>query len=156
MKEITIKVNGEKVRLTVEDNETLLQVLRDRLRIKSVKAACWRGECGLCNVLLEGKPVKSCLVLACEVDGCSIVTVDGLYDDLSEKLKKAFVEEGAIQCGFCTPAFILAAYSLLRENPNPSREEVAEALNGLICRCTGYYHIVKAVLKAAGSSHTEG
>ena len=152
-----IKVNGEEHKLRVEENETLLQVLRDRLRIKSVKAACWRGECGLCTVLLEGKPVKSCLVLACEVDGSSIVTVEGLNDDLGEKIKRAFVEEGAIQCGFCTPAFILATYSLLRENPNPSREEVVEAINGLICRCTGYHHIVKAVMDATkGDDLNEG
>lgn len=144
-----IKVNGEERKLEVEENETLLQVLRDKLRIRSVKAACWRGECGLCTVLLEGKPVKSCLILACEADGCSIVTVEGLNDNLSERIKKTFVEEGAIQCGFCTPAFILAAYSLLRENPNPSREDVVEAINGLICRCTGYHQIVNAIIKAA-------
>ena len=144
-----IKVNGEERKLEVEENETLLQVLRDKLRIRSVKAACWRGECGLCTVLLEGKPVKSCLILACEADGCSIVTVEGLNDNLSERIKKTFVEEGAIQCGFCTPAFILAAYSLLRENQNPSREDVVEAINGLICRCTGYHQIVNAIIKAA-------
>jgi len=149
MREIMIKVNGEERKLEVEENETLLQVLRDKLRIRSVKAACWRGECGLCTVLLEGKPVKSCLILACEADGCSIVTVEGLNDNLSERIKKTFVEEGAIQCGFCTPAFILAAYSLLRENPNPSREDVVEAINGLICRCTGYHQIVNAIIKAA-------
>jgi len=149
MREIMIKVNGEERKLEVEENETLLQVLRDKLRIRSVKAACWRGECGLCTVLLEGKPVKSCLILACEADGCSIVTVEGLNDNLSERIKKTFVEEGAIQCGFCTPAFILVAYSLLRENPNPSREDVVEAINGLICRCTGYHQIVNAIIKAA-------
>ncbi len=147
---ITLTVNGKKYEVDVKPNETLLDVLRDKIGIKSVKAGCWRGECGICTVLLDGKPVKSCLVLAAEADGSEVVTVEGLMKDgRLAPLQKAFIEHGAIQCGFCTSAFVLTAHWLLSRNPNVTREEVIEAINGLICRCTGYEQIIEAILAAA-------
>ncbi|MEM3114277.1 MAG: (2Fe-2S)-binding protein [Nitrososphaerota archaeon] len=147
---ITLTVNGYKRTVEVKDNELLLDVLRDKLKIKGLKAACWRGECGLCTVLLNGKLVKSCLVLAVEVDGSEIVTVEGLSRDgeLTE-LQKAFIEHGALQCGFCTPAFLIVGHWLINRNPRPSKEEVVEALNGLLCRCTGYRPIIEAILSVS-------
>ncbi len=147
---ISLTVNGRRYEVDVEPNETLLDVLRDKIGVKSVKAGCWRGECGICTVLLNGKPVKSCLVLAVEADGSEITTVEGLMKDgRLAPLQKAFIEHGAIQCGFCTSAFILTAHWLLSRNPNVTREEVVEAINGLICRCTGYEQIIEAILAAA-------
>ncbi|MEM2016439.1 MAG: (2Fe-2S)-binding protein [Nitrososphaerota archaeon] len=147
---ITLTVNGYKRTVEVKDNELLLDVLRDKLKIKGLKAACWRGECGLCTVLLNGKLVKSCLVLAVEVDGSEIVTVEGLSRDgeLTE-LQKAFIEHGALQCGFCTPAFVLASHQLLLENPNPTDEEIKEKLSGILCRCGTYYEIIEAIKSAS-------
>lgn len=147
---ITLTVNGQKHEIEVEPNETLLDVLRDKLGIKSIKAGCWRGECGICTVIMNDKPVKSCLVLAAEADGAEIITVEGLMKDgRISPLQKAFIEHGAIQCGFCTPGFLLTAHWLLSKNPDVTREEVIEAINGLICRCTGYEQIIEAILAAA-------
>jgi carbon-monoxide dehydrogenase small subunit len=149
MVELRIRVNGEDKRLDVRPNETLLDVLRNRLNLKSVKAACWRGECGLCTVLLDGKPVKSCLVLAAEVDGSEITTVEGLgLEGRLSAIQRAFVEKGAIQCGFCTPAFVLVAESLSKLNPALTEAEIREAISGVLCRCTGYKQIVEAILSA--------
>lgn len=147
---ISLTVNGVKRETEVKDNELLLDVLRDKLKVKSVKAACWRGECGLCTVLLNGKLVKSCLILAVEADGGEVVTVEGLVKNGElAPIQKAFIEHGASQCGFCTPAFVLASHQLLLENPNPTEEEIKERLSGLVCRCGTYFEIIEAIKSAS-------
>ncbi|MFX0208198.1 MAG: (2Fe-2S)-binding protein [Candidatus Hodarchaeota archaeon] len=143
-------VNGQKIQLEVAPYETLLDVLRNHLHLKSVKAACWRGDCGLCTVLVNGVPMKSCLILAHEMSDQEITTIEGLQSEGKlTKLQQAFINQGAIQCGFCTPAFILTAEALLRENPNPSRSEIMEEITGIICRCTGYEHIIQAIMNVS-------
>ena len=140
--------------LAVEPWRTLLDVLRDDLGLTGVKKGCDRGDCGACTVLLDGKPVTSCMMLAVQAADHTIVTIEGLADlthGALHPLQQAFVEHGAIQCGFCTPGMILAAAALLAENPHPSAEEVREAIAGNLCRCTGYVKIVEAVLAAAES-----
>ncbi|MDG6934877.1 MAG: (2Fe-2S)-binding protein [Nitrososphaerota archaeon] len=150
MKKITLNVNGRRRTANVEDNEILLDVLRDTLGVKSVKAACWRGECGLCSVLMYGKAVKSCLILAVEADGAKITTVEGLSRGESlSPLQKSFVEHGAMQCGFCTPAFVLTAHSLLTTNPTATDSEIKEYMSGLICRCGTYNQMLPAIKEAA-------
>ncbi len=148
---IEFTLNGVRKRVQVEPNELLLNVLREKLYMTGTKYGCGIGECGACTVLLDGEPVLSCLVLAADVDGREVTTIEGLArgEELDE-VQKAFVEEGAVQCGFCTPGFIITAKSLLMENPNPSEEEVREYIKGNLCRCTGYMNIVKAILRAAG------
>ncbi|MCF8884411.1 MAG: (2Fe-2S)-binding protein [Aigarchaeota archaeon] len=149
-KKIIFKINGVEKTVEVEPNKTLLWLIREVLKLKGTKKACERGDCGLCTVLLNGEPVKSCLVLAVEVDGSEIVTVEGLSRDGElTPIQKAFIEHGALQCGFCTPAFVIVGHWLLNRNPNPSREEVVEALNGVLCRCTGYRPIIEAILDVA-------
>ena len=146
---ISFKLNGKPVTVDVEPNEVLLDVLRFKLGVKSVKRGCERAECGACTVLLDGKPVYSCTVLAPQVNGREVITVDYLASTGElEPLIKAFVEKGAIQCGFCTPGFLLTAYALLKTNPNPTEEEVRKAIEGNLCRCTGYKKIVEAILEA--------
>ncbi|MEM2068346.1 MAG: (2Fe-2S)-binding protein [Nitrososphaerota archaeon] len=149
-KKITFKINGVEKTVEVAPNKTLLWLIREELKLKGTKKACERGDCGLCTVLLNGEPVKSCLVLAVEVDGSEIVTVEGLSRDgeLTE-LQKAFIEHGALQCGFCTPAFVLASHQLLLENPNPTDEEIKEKLSGILCRCGTYYEIIEAIKSAS-------
>ncbi len=147
---IKLKVNGELKELDVEPWRTLLEVLREDLGLTSVKEGCGTGDCGSCTVILNGRAVNSCLVLAVDADGGEVLTVEGLSNGPElHPLQKAFIKHGAIQCGFCTPGMIMAAKALLDENPNPSPEEVKEALSGNICRCAGYSNIVKAVLAAA-------
>lgn len=150
MRECVVKVNGQTRRQTIKDNELLLDLLRERLEVRSVKAACWRGECGLCTVLLNGTLVKSCLVLAVEADRGEVTTVEGISEggDLAP-IQKAFVERGATQCGFCTPAWILTTHELLKANPKPSEEDFAEAVGGLVCRCGTYNEIREAVADAS-------
>jgi len=151
-REISVKVNGKDEKLVVKDNELLLDVLRDKLQLKSVKASCWRGECGLCTVLLNGAPVKSCLILAAEVEGSEVTTVEGLSKEgVLSPIQKAFIENGALQCGFCTPAFVLLSHHLLTANPDMSEEEIREGISGLICRCGTYKQIVNAIKAAAPS-----
>lgn len=146
MRRITLTVNGEKRSVEVKDNELLLDVLRDRLFVKSVKAACWRGECGLCTVLLNDVPVKSCMILAVEVDGADIKTAEFFTREGGlAPIQKSFIEHNALQCGFCTPAFVLVSHHLLSIRPDVTRDEIKEYLSGLICRCTGYKHIIDAV-----------
>lgn len=137
----------------IKDNELLLDFLRDRLEVRSVKAACWRGECGLCTVLLDGGLVKSCLVLAVEADGKEVKTVEGISQggELAP-VQKAFIEHGAAQCGFCTPAWVLAIHELLRANPHPTDAELTEATSGLVCRCGTYNQIREAVAEVAETS----
>lgn len=153
MKEVAVKVNGHLRRRTIKDNELLLDFLRERLEVRSVKAACWRGECGLCTVRLNGSLVKSCLVLAVEADEGEVVTVEGISagGELAP-IQNAFIKHGAAQCGFCTPAWILAANELLRTNPHPSTEDLNEAVSGLVCRCGTYNQIREAVAEVAGTA----
>lgn len=150
VKTITLKVNGKIYKVDVRPHETLLKVLRHKLNIKSVKAACWRGECGLCTIIMNGKLVKSCLILAIEADGAEILTVEGLapFGTLAP-IQKAFIEYAAFQCGFCTPAFILTAHYILSKNPNVTEDEIKEYLNSVLCRCTGYKHIIDAIKAAS-------
>ncbi len=146
MREITVRVNGQERKRLVKDNELLLDFLRERLEVRSVKAACWRGECGLCTVKLGDHLVKSCLVLAVEADGKEVETVEGITPDGElTPIQKAFVSHGAAQCGFCTPAWVLATHELLQANPHPSEAELTEATSGLVCRCGTYNQIREAV-----------
>jgi len=149
-KAIKLKVNGEVKELEVEPWKTLLEVLREDLGLTSVKEGCGTGDCGSCTVILNGKAVNSCLVLAVDADGGEVLTVEGLSDGSKlHPLQEAFIKYGAIQCGFCTSGMIMAAKALLDENPNPTPEEIKEALSGNICRCAGYSNIVKAILAVA-------
>ena len=147
---ITLRVNGEPHEVVVRSTDSLLDVLRHQLHITGPKRGCDEGECGCCTVLLDGKAVVSCLVWAPTCDGKEVVTVEGLGtpDDL-HPLQRAFHEHLGAQCGFCTPGMIMAAKALLDENPRPTREDVVQALDGNLCRCTGYYKIIEAVLAAA-------
>jgi aerobic-type carbon monoxide dehydrogenase small subunit (CoxS/CutS family) len=146
---IVLNVNGEEWQLDVEPGETLLDVLRTRIGVKSPKIGCERGDCGSCTVLLDGKTVRSCLVLAVEADGHAVITVEGLSKHGPNELQKRFIAANAFQCGFCAPGTILAATELLAKNPRPTREEVQEAISGNLCRCTGYVAIIDAVLDAS-------
>jgi carbon-monoxide dehydrogenase small subunit len=145
---VTMLVNGEAVDLAVASHRTLLEVLREDLGLTGTKHGCELGECGACAVLLDGRPVLSCLTLAAECGGAEVTTIEGI----DHPLQDAFADCGATQCGYCTPGFIVAAKGLLDENPHPTREEIGEALSGNLCRCTGYVSILDAVEKVAGRS----
>jgi carbon-monoxide dehydrogenase small subunit len=146
---ISLDVNGKTHVLDIQPQETLLQVLRERLGLMGTKANCEEGECGACTVLFDNKPVNSCLLLAVRAQGSPIVTIEGLTEDgRHAALQAAFVQEGAIQCGYCTPGFLLSSAALLDRNPAPTQDEIIFALSGNICRCTGYTKIVRAVKKA--------
>lgn len=151
MKTVHFVLNGQPADAEVQDNEALLQTLRERLSIKSVKEGCSIGECGVCTVLIDDAPCYSCLTLTSKVDGHDVKTVEYLAEgDSLHPLQDAFIRAGAVQCGFCTPGMLLSAYSLLKRCPNPSKEEIREAISGNLCRCTGYVQIVEAVHDAAG------
>lgn len=144
--EITLQVNGGKEHLTVPANLTLLGALRDELALTGTKNGCAAGECGACTVLMNGEPVNACMVLAVEADGAEIVTVEGLArGGEPDALQQAFVQAGAIQCGFCTPGMLMSARALLDRTPHPTSAEIQDALRGNLCRCTGYTRIVDAV-----------
>jgi len=148
---VELTVNGERREADVWEGESLLTALRDRLELPGSKNACEQGECGSCSVLLDGELVCSCLVLAAQADGHAVVTVEGLAGgDELHPVQEAFAEAGAVQCGFCTPGFVVAAADLLRRTPDPSDDEIREALSGNLCRCTGYSKILDAVHQAAG------
>jgi carbon-monoxide dehydrogenase small subunit len=152
---IHLIINNERYSLVVKANTLLVNVLRDHLNLTGTKKGCELGDCGSCTVLLDGKPVNSCLVLAVEADGHEITTVEGIaLNDQLDPLQKAFIDHAAIQCGFCTPGMILSAKALLTSNPHPTEQEVREAIAGNLCRCTGYVNIVKAILSAA-ATHEE-
>lgn len=147
---IRFTVNGRKVDREVTADSRLLDLLRDDLHLTGTKEGCGEGECGACTVLIDGKAVNSCLVLAPQADGKDILTVEGLAKGNElHPIQQAFVEKGAVQCGFCTPGFIMSTYALLKESPNPSNEEILTALEGNLCRCTGYTKIIEAVHYAA-------
>lgn len=152
-KQITFLVNGKTHEILAKPNETLLDVLRNHLHITSIKAACWQGDCGLCTILLDGIPVKSCLVLAHEVDQKEVTTVEGLsIAGKLSKLQESFIQNGAVQCGFCTSAFLLMGHYLLIRGKLLKRKEVEHLLSGIICRCTGYKQIVDSILAVSSSS----
>ncbi|OYT51880.1 MAG: (2Fe-2S)-binding protein [Desulfurococcales archaeon ex4484_204] len=147
---VRFKLNGEPVEVDVEPNELLINVLRERFGLTGTKYACGIGECGACTVLLDGEPVLSCLTLAADVDGHEVVTVEGLAKSGElTPVQRAFIEEGAVQCGYCIPGFVIMAESLLRENPEPTEAEIRDYIRGNLCRCTGYVNIVKAVKRAS-------
>lgn len=149
-KQILLTVNGEAHELEVEPRETLVDVIREKIGLTGTKKGCDTGDCGACTVLLNGKPVSSCMLLAIDADGGEITTIEGLTGPGGlHPLQQAFVNNHAIQCGFCTPGMILSAKALLDENPNPSEEDIRRGMAGNLCRCTGYVNIVKAVQEAA-------
>jgi len=143
-------VNGRQVERETNAETRLLDLLREDLHLTGTKEGCGEGECGACTVLLDGRAVNSCLVLAPQVDGKEVLTIEGLAKgDKLHPIQQAFVEKGAVQCGFCTPGFIMSTYALLEENPSPNDEEILSALEGNLCRCTGYTKIIEAVRYAA-------
>lgn len=144
-KTISLKLNGETRSLDVEPSEILLDVLREKLGVKSPKIGCERGDCGVCTVLLDGKSVRSCLILAVEADGHEITTVEGLGGGKLTSLQESFLKHNSFQCGFCAPGMVLAATELLRKRRRPTREEIKEAISGNLCRCTGYEQIIEAI-----------
>jgi len=150
-KEITITINGDTYNLAVDPWRTLNEVLRNDLNLTGTKLGCGTGDCGACTVLVDGRTVSSCLTLAVEVDGKEVITIEGLAPsgDQLHPIQKAFIENGAIQCGFCTPGMELSALYLLKNNPRPTEAEIREALSGNLCRCTGYNKIVEAIAAAA-------
>ena len=146
MKKINFTVNNQTHKLSVEPNQTLVEVLRQHLGLTGTKVGCNQGDCGACAVIMDGRPVNSCLVLAVQADGSNITTIEGVETDEGlHPLQKAFVEKGAIQCGFCTPGMILTSKSLLESNPEADKEEIREAISGNLCRCSGYQKIVEAI-----------
>jgi len=146
----TLQVNGRVHEVSCEPHETLAEVLRDRLGLLGVKVSCGEGECGSCTVLLDGEPATSCLMLAVQAEGREITTIEGIgtEDDL-HPIQQAFIDKHGFQCGFCTPGVILSAKALIEKNPQPTAGDVAEALNGHICRCGAYPQIIDSVLSAA-------
>ncbi|MGB9301577.1 MAG: (2Fe-2S)-binding protein [Anaerolineae bacterium] len=153
---IEFRLNGERRQVETPAGITLLQLLRDRLGLTGTKDGCGTGDCGACTVLMDGEPVNSCLVLAPQVDGHEILTIEALARGGElHPLQRAFVDEGAVQCGYCTPGMLLSAKALLDKNPNPTEGEIREAISGNLCRCTGYSRIVAAVRRAASMAREE-
>jgi carbon-monoxide dehydrogenase small subunit len=148
---VRLTVNDTAYEVTVSSNTTLLELIRDELGLMGTKKACNQGECGSCTVLVDGKPVNSCLVLAVEAEGKNILTIEGLMKDGKlHPLQESFIKHEGFQCGFCTPGMILTAKALLDENPHPSESEIKKAISGNLCRCTGYVQIIESI-KAASS-----
>jgi carbon-monoxide dehydrogenase small subunit len=153
---VTLEVNGTTLEREVEARRLLIHFLRDDLDLTGSHVGCDTGNCGACSVLLDGTLVKSCMVLAVQADGAKIETVEGLADDEQlSPLQQAFSDHHALQCGYCTPGMLMSATALLRDNPRPSDEEIARAIQGNICRCTGYWNIVRAVKAASGQEVAE-
>jgi carbon-monoxide dehydrogenase small subunit len=148
--EIRLTINGSRRCLRVPPKTTLLELIRRHLGLTGTKEGCGKGQCGSCTVLLDGRPVNSCLVLAAQAEGRAVTTIEGLAQDgRLDEIQTAFIEEGAVQCGFCTPGLILTARALLDEHPDPGEEQIREAISGHLCRCTGYAAIVRAIRRAA-------
>lgn len=154
--QIELKVNGLPYKVEVEPRQTLLELIREDLELTGTKEGCGLGECGTCTVLLDGKPIKSCITLAVQANGQEVTTIEGVEkpDGTLHPLQQAFIDHGAIQCGFCTPGMILSAKALLDENPCPTEVEVRKAIAGNLCRCTGYQKIVEAIMAAAGKGQS--
>jgi carbon-monoxide dehydrogenase small subunit len=147
---LEFSLNGNPVAVEVPPSKLLVDLLRDEFGLKGTKVGCREGECGVCTVLVDGKPINSCLFPALKVQGLQVITIEGLAEkDLLHPLQQSFIDEGASQCGFCTPAMILCAKALLDQNPCPDELEVKQGLSGVLCRCTGYRKIIKAVQKAS-------
>jgi carbon-monoxide dehydrogenase small subunit len=150
---ITLNINGKEYELAVSPNQTLADLLRYELGLTGTKKGCEMGECGTCTVIMDGKPVNSCLLLAVQANGREILTIEGLETDEGlHPIQQSFVEHGAIQCGFCSPGMILSAKSLLEKQPNPDETEIRTAISGNLCRCTGYQKIVEAIKDASRKS----
>ncbi len=148
--EISLTVNNKPYKLSVPANITLLDVLREKLKLTGTKEGCGKGECGACTVMFNGRSANSCLILAPQADGAEVITIEGLGNlENMHPIQEAFVEEGAIQCGFCTPGMEMSSFYLLTKNPNPTEEEIREGISGNLCRCTGYMKIIKAIEKAS-------
>ncbi len=147
---LKFNLNGREVSTKIRPNLLLVDLLRDVLNLKGTKVGCREGECGVCTVLVNGEPVNSCILPAMKVSGQSVTTIEGLSkEDELDPIQEAFVDEGAIQCGFCTPAMVLTAKALLEKNPHPDESQIRQSLSGVLCRCTGYRKIVKAVQQAS-------
>ena len=155
---ITLSINGERHDLLVPPWRTLLEALREHLGLTGAKRSCQEGQCGTCTVLIDGNAINSCLYLAVEAQGKDIQTIEGLAKGgVLDQIQKSFVQKGGVQCGFCTPGFVLATKSLLNNNPNPSEDEIREAMVGHLCRCTGYVQIIEAIQDAASQlTHAGG
>lgn len=148
--EISLTVNNKPYKLSVPTNITLLDVLREKLKLTGTKEGCGKGECGACTVIFNGRSANSCLILAPQADGAEVMTIEGLGTlENMHPIQEAFVEEGAIQCGFCTPGMEMSSFYLLTKNPNPTEDEIREGISGNLCRCTGYMKIIKAIEKAS-------
>ena len=151
MRHVSLTVNGARHELDLEPRELLVYVLRDRLRLTGTNVGCDTSSCGACTVTIDGEAVKSCTVLGVQADGSEITTIEGLAQDGElHPVQRAFHEQHALQCGFCTPGMVMTVVGLLDENPSPTEAEIRKALEGNLCRCTGYHNIVKAVLAASG------
>ncbi len=147
---ISLRVNGKIEQVVVPSNLTLLQMLRENLALTGTKNGCSAGECGACTVILNGEPVNSCMVLAVECDGAEVITVEGLaHNHELAPIQEAILQKGGVQCGFCTPGILISSHALLNRNPEPSEEEIKEALIGNLCRCTGYLRIIESVKATA-------
>ena len=148
--QLKFNLNGNEVSTKIQPNLLLVDLLRDVLNLKGTKVGCREGECGVCTVLVNGEPVNSCILPAMKVSGQSVTTIEGLSkEDELDPIQEAFVDAGAIQCGFCTPAMVLTAKALLEKNPHPDESQIRQSLSGVLCRCTGYRKIVKAVQNAS-------
>lgn len=145
-KEISFLLNGERRTIEVSSSEILLEVLRDRLGLNSPKCGCDRGDCGTCSVMINGKTVRSCLILAIEVEDQEVITLEGIMQNGLTPLQESFLKHNSFQCGFCAPGVILSTTELLAKNPHPNKEEIQEAIAGNLCRCTGYSPIIDAVI----------
>lgn len=148
MKKIAFTLNGEVRSVHVEPNETLLEVLRDKLGTRSPKCGCDSGDCGACTVMINGRTVRSCLVFAIEVEGDELITLEGLSRNGLSPLQKVFLDRNVFQCGYCAPGMILSATELIQHNPHPTEQEIKEAIAGNLCRCTGYTPVIEAILEA--------
>lgn len=148
-KDIHVTINGEAYKRTVDVAQTLAEFLREELGLTGTKIGCNEGECGACTVIYNGKPVNSCLVTAAEIDGSDVLTIEGMAGDEIHPLQQAFLDAGAVQCGFCTPGMIMSAKAILDQNPHPTREYVRKNMEGNICRCTGYNRIIDGIMLAA-------
>ena len=155
--QITLRVNGEEHELLVPPWRTLLEVLREHLGLTGAKRSCQEGQCGTCTVLVDGQAINSCLYLAAEAQGKDILTIEGSGADAAiAQIQKSFVQKGGVQCGFCTPGFVLATRALLTNNPDPNEDDIRDAMVGHLCRCTGYVQIVEAIQDASHQTRDEG